>query len=398
MNIKNDFPIFKHNPWLVFLDNGASTQKPQSVIDAVSAFVSNDYANIHRGLYSLSEKSEEIYHKSKEVLGELLHCKASELFYTYNSTYGINIVAQSLVNSSVLTAGDVVLLGIWEHHSDIVPRQVLSKKYGFDIRFINIDDEYEIDRHDFATKYDEHVKVVAVSHASNVTGKIYDVKKIHQKLRDDTFFLIDGSQSVPHMSVDLQDIWCDAFVFTGHKMMAYTGVWVVYMKKDWIKTLEPMIVWGWTVKDVTQDAYILASSVQKFEAGTPNIIWAVSMLKACEYIISIWWFEAVWKHEQELTKYALKQFEKLADKVTVIGPKSAETRLGVFSFIIPEMTNFNVIGEQFAKHNICIRCGGHCAYPLHKRVGAFGTCRMSLYVYNTKEDIDAFFDLLKTLI
>jgi len=241
--MKKDFPIFKNNPWLVFLDNAASSQKPQYVIDGVSEFVAHDYANIHRGLYSLSEKSETTYHHSKELVGELLNCKASEIIYSYNSTYAINLIAQSLVISDIIKSWDIVLLWIREHHANILPRQILAERKGFTIEFFNINDEYEIDRNDFDQKYSDTVKVVSVAHVSNVTGKIYDVKKIKSKLRDDTFFLVDGSQSVPNFPVDVQDIGCDCLVFTGHKMMAYTGIGVIYLKKEWIKKLVPIIRW-----------------------------------------------------------------------------------------------------------------------------------------------------------
>jgi len=275
--LKSDFPIFANNPWLVFLDNAASTQKPQYVIDGVSEFVASSYANIHRWLYSLSEKSEEAYHHSKELVGELLNCKASEIIYSYNSTYGINLIAQSLVVSDILQKWDVVLLGIREHHANILPRQILAQRKWFTIEFFTITDEYEIDRDDFDQKYSDKVKVVSVAHVSNVTGKIYDVKKIQSKLRDDTFFLVDGSQSVPNFPVDVQDIDCDCLVFTGHKMMAYTGIGVVYLKKEWIKKLVPIIRWGWTIEDVSTEGHTLLGNSDKFEAGTPNIIWAVSL-------------------------------------------------------------------------------------------------------------------------
>lgn len=398
MKFKKDFPLFQNNPWLIYLDNAASTQKPSYVIDGVSDFLARDYANIHRWLYAISERSEEFYLASKDIVATFLHCKATELFYTYNSTYGINIIAQSLINSWVLRTWDVVLVGIREHHSDIVPWQVLSQQFWFQLRFINITDEYDIDWEDFAQKYDDQVKVVAVSHVSNVTGKIYDVKKIKQSLRDDTFFLVDWSQSVPNFPVYVDDIWCDALVFTGHKIMAYTWIGVVYLKKDWVRTLTPFIVWWGTVQDVTQSWYTLVNTIEKFEAGTPNIIGAVSLLKAFEYIDALWWMETIWKHEQELTAYILDKFLSLGDKIVLIWPKVSSWRLAVFSFILPEQKNFRVIGEAFAKENICIRCWWHCAYPLHKQLNRFWTCRMSAYLYTTKEDIDRFFDVLTTLL
>lgn len=400
--LKNDFPIFANNPWLIFLDSAASTQKPQYVIDGVSEFVASSYANIHRGLYSLSEKSEEAYHHSKELVGELLNCKASEIIYTYNSTYGINLIAQSLVISDVIKPWDVVLLWIREHHANVLPWQILAEKNGFTVDFFNISDEYEIDRNDFDQKYTDKVKVVSVWHVSNVTGKIYDVKKIKSKLRDDTFFLIDGSQSVPNFPVDVQDIWCDCLVFTGHKMLAYTWIWAIYLKKEWIKKLVPMVRGGGTIEDVSTEWHTLLGNSDKFEAGTPNIIGAVSLGKALEYIKSIWGMKWVWEHEQTLVNYFIN---KLSDKwrvaskkIEIMWPLTSEGRIAVFSFSLSNNKNFNNIWETFSEHSIAIRCGGHCAYPLHKYFNKTWTCRMSGYIYTDEKDIDAFFAVLEKLM
>ncbi len=397
-NLKSDFPIFANNPGLVYLDNAASTQKPKFVIDAVSDFVSRDYANIHRWLYSLSERSEEIYHKSKEEVSKFINCKTSEIFYSYNSTYGINIVAQALANSWFLKKWDNILLGIREHHSDILPWMILSEKFGFWIRFIWIWDDYDIDRDDFDTKYDETVKLIACAQISNVTWWIYDMKKLKSKINSETFFMVDWSQSVPNISVDVKDIWCDCLVFTWHKMMAYTGIWAVYLELDWIKKLMPMFGWWGTVQDVSQDSYEFFSTNEKFESWTPNIIWAVSLLKSIEYIQSIWWIEFIRENEFKLIEYALDKFKSLSEKVKLIWPLDAKNRIGVFSFNIPSNKNQNMIWETFAEKDICIRCGGHCAYPLHKFLNKNWTCRMSLYIYNDKEDIDKFFDILESII
>jgi len=395
--IKTDFPIFKNNPWLIFLDNAASSQKPQYVIDGVSDFVANDYANIHRGMYPLSERSEEMYYYSKKLVGELLNAKSSEIIYSYNSTYGINLIAQSLVVSNILQAGDVVLLGVREHHANVLPWQILAEKNGCTVEFFALDDQYEVDRNDFEKKYTDKVKVVSVAHVSNVTGKIYDVKKIKSKLREETFFMVDGSQSVPNFPVDVQDIGCDCLVFTGHKMMAYTGIGVVYLKKDRIKKLVPLIRGGGTIEDVSTDGHSLVHTAGKFEAGPPNIIWAASLAKALEYIKSIGGMQAIREHEQQLVTLCLAWFEKFKNKVEILWPTTTD-RVAVFSFVLTKNTNFNTIGEKFAEQNIAVRCGGHCAYPLHKHFKKPWTCRMSAYIYNDEEDITTFFDVLEGLV
>lgn len=396
MNYKKDFPIFQNNPWLIYLDNWASTQKPQMVVDWVSDFISKYYANIHRWSYDLSEKSEEFYFQSKKKLSEFINCKSSEIIYSYNSTYSINLVAQSLCKSKFLWKWDSVLLGIREHHANVMPRKLLAEEYWFDIKYLSIDENYEIDRDDFSAKYDNTVKVVSIWHISNVTWKIYDVEKVKTQLRPETFFMIDWSQSFPNIPVDVQKIWCDCFAFTWHKAMAYTGIWWVYLKKDWIKELTPMISWGWAIQDLDVDFYQLPTTVSKFEAWTPNIIWAVSLLKALEYIESIWWMKTIRNHEQEIVNYCLPRFEQLAEKVQLIWPKTTD-RVAVFSFFIPQNSNFNNVWEIFAEKNIAIRCGWHCAYPIHKSLKIPWTCRMSAYIYNDIDDIDKFFEVLSNI-
>ena len=393
MNYKKDFPIFQNNPWLIYLDNGASTQKPKLVIDWVSDFVSNYYANIHRWSYDLSEKSEEFYFESKKKIGEFMNCKSSEIIYSYNSTYSINLIAQALCKSKFLWKWDSVLLWIREHHANVMPWKLLAEEFWFSIKYISIDENYEIDWQDFNDKYDKAVKVVSIWHISNVTWKIYDVEKVKNLLRPETFFMVDWSQSFPNIPVDVQKIWCDCFAFTWHKAMAYTGIGWIYLKKDWIKELTPMISWWWAIQDLDIDFYKLPTTVSKFEAGTPNIIWAVSLLKAFEYIESIWWMETIWNHEQEIVNYCLPKFEKLSEKVQLIWPKTND-RVAVFSFFIPQNSNFNNVWEIFAEQNIAIRCGWHCAYPIHKSLNIPWTCRMSAYIYNDFSDIDKFFEVL----
>lgn len=240
--MKHHFPLFKKHPEIIYLDNAASTQKPKMVIEGISNFLEHEYANIHRGLYGLSEASERHYHHSKELVGELINCSASEIIYTYNATYAVNLIAQTLVKSKFLQKGDVVLVSMWDHHANVLPWMSLAEEIGFEVRFFGLDEHYAIDWEDFHNKYTKNVKVVACGQVSNVTGGIYDVEKIGSLLREETFFLLDASQSVPNMIVDMQKIKCDALVFTGHKIMASTGIGVLALKKQWIKELTPLIV------------------------------------------------------------------------------------------------------------------------------------------------------------
>ncbi len=411
---KSDFPIFANNPWLVFLDSGASAQKPSYVIEKTSEFTAQNYANIHRGSYQLSEQSEEIYHKSKSKLASFLSTKnqsadASEIFYSYNATYAINIIAQALCNSQKLGEWDTVLLGIWDHHANITSRQSLAKIFKFQIKFIPIKEDYTLDWEDFAEKYDETVKVVACSQVSNVTGQMYEVEKIWKIIQEKnskktqkeekTFFLVDGSQSFPHFAIDVENIWCDAFVGTGHKVMAYTGIGFAWMKKQYIKELQPLMSGGGTVKDVNVDWFSSFKNTDKREMGTPNIIGAASLLYALEYIENIWGIDKIWEHDQKIVKLMLEKLVELpAEQFQLIGSQDVEKRIGNFSFLLDSQPNFNALWETFAKYNIAVRCGGHCAYPLHKSLQIGWTCRASFYLYNDEEDVEKFINTLKTIL
>ena len=395
---KKLFPIFDKHPELVYLDNAASTQKPKTVIDGVSDFLKNDYANIHRGLYSLSEKSEELYYESKCTLAKLINCKPSEIIYSHNSTYCINLLAQALVNSWKLWKWDKVLLWIWEHHSNILPRKTLSKIFWFDIEFVNKTEDFQIDWKDFDKKFNKKVKVVSLSHVSNVTWEIMEIEKVREKIWDKVFFMIDGSQSVPHIPVDIEQIQCDALIMTGHKMMAQTWLGMMYLKRELIKELDPLILWWWTVKDVSIDDFSLQNNADKWEAWTPNIVWAVSLLKALETIENIWWMEKIYEHEKSLIKLLCEWFKKRKDKVILLWSLNSDNRIWTFSFIVDDENNFNKIWDIFAEKNICIRTGWHCAYPLHKSLNVWWSARVSTYLYNTQEDIEKFFEVLDEII
>ena len=395
---KKLFPIFSRHPELVYLDNAASTQKPKTVIDWISDFLENDYANIHRGLYSLSEKSEELYYKSKCKLAELINCKPSEIIYSYNSTYCINLLAQALVNSWRLWKWDKVLLWNREHHSNILPWQTLSKIFWFKIEFINEDKNYNIDRKDFDKKFDKKVKIISLSHVSNVTWQIMEIEKIRNKIWEDVFFIVDGSQSVPHIPVDIEQIQCDSLIMTGHKIMACTWLWMMYLKYEWIKNLNPLILWWWTVKDVSIDDFSLQNNADKREAWTPNIVWAVSLLKALETIEQLWWIEKIQEHEKILIKQLCEWFKKRKNEINLIWSYESDNRIWTFSFTVSNEKNFNKIWDIFGKNNICIRTWWHCAYPLHKSLNIWWSARVSTYLYNTEKDIEKFFNVLDKII
>lgn len=393
MNFQKDFPIFSTVPNLVYLDNASTTHKPQSVIDAVSNFVSEKYANIHRWNYDLSYEAEELYITSKKTVGKLLWCSFSEIAYHYNATACSNIIAQSLCYSGKIGKWDTVLLWIWDHHATIVVRQQLQKIFGFTIKYIPINpSDYMIDWDQFSSMIDDSVKVLACSHVSNVTGSIYDMKKIRSMIGNNVFFIVDASQSVPNFSVDVQEIWCDCLFFTAHKMLAYTGLWVMYLTKKHIAWLDPLCVGGGVIGDVTQQWHDLVTWIEKFEAGTPNIIGAVSFLAALRYIDWIGWYSTLVSVEQENIAYILSKIQHLPSNIRLVGASSQEGRVGIFSFAMD--ANVTDIADILADKNICVRVGGHCAHPLLYALWEQRLLRMSCYVYTTKKDIDRFFDAI----
>lgn len=396
-HLKKDFPIFKTNPEVIFLDNASTTHKPQHVIDAVSHFVSQDYANIHRWSYDLAVRSEELYHRSKVRVSKLLSCSPDEIIYGYNATACANTLAQSLCFSWVLWEWDEVLLGIWDHHANIVPWQQLQKIFKFSIQFIWLCPDYSIDRDDFATKYTTKTKVVACSYVSNVTGHIYDIQKLSSLLREDTFFAIDASQAIPHFAVDVWEIWCDALFFTAHKLFAYTGLWVMYVSKNHIRTLQPMIGGGGSIVDVTVDGNELVRTVEKFEPGTPNIIGAISMWAALDYLDRIGGYTVLHQLQEPLIDALCTGFRDLWDKVVLVWTPSSTGRIGVFSFSVPGKNALD-IADALADKHICVRAGGHCAHPLLYHIDQKSLIRVSVSLYNDMSDVERFFTVLREII
>ncbi|EKE28321.1 MAG: hypothetical protein ACD_3C00079G0007 [uncultured bacterium (gcode 4)] len=399
--LKNDFPIFKNNPWIVFLDNASSTQKPSHVINGITHFLENDYANIHRWAYALSEKSEILYERSKEKVKEFIGAKyVSEINYTYNSTYAINILTLALKRSWMLKKWDKILLSISEHHANIVPWLILKEEIWIEIEYVNVDSDFNIDMQDLKNKLTQEVKIVSLTYVSNVTGKIFDLKKIWEIIKtssEKTLFVVDWSQAVPNFKVNVQDLKCDFLVFTGHKVMAETWIWVLYWRKELLKTLNPWLGWGWAINWVKEQEYSPAWLPFRFEPGTPNIVGAVSLLKSLEYIESIWWYEKIEENEKGLVKYALSKFDKVKDKVKLQWSAIPEDRIWIFTFYVDWVHSWDV-AEFMAERNICIRAGHHCTEPLMNYCNITWSFRMSLYLYNDKEDIDKFFGALEEFL
>nr|MDD3720698.1 aminotransferase class V-fold PLP-dependent enzyme [Candidatus Gracilibacteria bacterium] len=404
MSLKNDFPILKNNNNLVYLDSTASSQKPYYVIDGIKNYLENDYSNIHRGAYSLAEKSENFYEESKKKVAEFIACDNwREIIYTYNANYALNFIAGSLRKSDMLKKGDKVLLSIVEHHSNIVPWLILKDEIGIEIEYINIDKDYNLDLEDLKNKLDEKVKIVSITQVSNVTGQIFDLEevgKIIKSFNHNVLFIVDASQSFPHFKVDIKKLNCDMMFFTAHKVMADSGLGVWWAKKELLETMKPIFSGGGAISWVKKLEYKENNSLpEKFELGTPNVTGAVSLLKALEYIEQIGGYRKIEEIEKELVAYTIKKWKEFIKKyeVKILGSLEKDNRVGVFSFVIPGIHSHD-IADFLAEEGICIRAGQHCAEPFLESKSCTHTCRMSLYIYNDKSDIDRFFEVLEKAI
>lgn len=394
-NYKKDFPIFKNNPSLIFLDSTSSTQKPEYVIQGICDYLSTNYSNIHRWLYDIAIHSEKMYFDSKQKVADFLWTHdLKEIIYTYNSNYAINIIAQTLRLNKVLQSWDKVLISIVEHHSNIVPWLILKEEIGIELEFVEITKDFEIDFQDFEKKYDSSVKVIAFTHVSNVTGQIFDVERIGKIKRPDTLFIVDASQSFPHMQVEVSKINCDFLFFTAHKVMADSGLGVIWGRRELLEKYKPIFSGGGAINEVKKECFKPGALPFKFEPGTPNISGALSLLRALEYIETLWWYQKIEEIETELIEYSLAQFQKRPYLKLIWGVKS-EKRVGVFWFYI-EWVHALDIADVMAEHNICIRAWHHCTEPFMNYLQIASSARMSLYLYNSKEDIDTFFQVLDT--
>ena len=396
-NIRKDFPILKRtvrdNKPLVYLDNASTTQKPNQVIDAITDYYQNHNANIHRAVYALAEESTEAYESARDKIANFVNVKnRQEIIFVRGTTEAINLVAYAWGRSHV-DEGDIIVTTEYEHHSNIVPWQLLTQEKRAKLEYIGMDDNGELILDDL-DKYlaTGKVKLVTFSLMSNVLGTITDAKKIIEKCKAaGVLTLIDGAQAVPHMKVDLDTLGCDFFAFSGHKMLAPTGVGILWVRKPVLQTMNPFHGGGDMIREVHKYETTWNDLPYKFEAGTPNIADVIGFGAAIDYLTKIG-MDNVRQHEIELTKYAMEKFAKIPG-LQIYGTKDIAKRGGVISFNFADVHPHDV-ADIIDKEGISLRSGHHCAQVLMERLNVAATSRASFYIYNTKEDVDALIDSL----
>ncbi len=394
LDVKKDFPIFdKQAKKFVYLDSSATTLKPQTVIDAVADYYSKYSANVHRSIYTISEKATAAYEGSRSKAAKLINAPTNSIVFTKGTTESINLVAYAW-GRKILRAGDEILLTEMEHHSNLIPWQLCAKDTGAILRFIPFNDDGTLNLKDPDQYFNAKTKLVSMIHQSNVFGTVNPVKDIIKMAHDvGAVTLIDAAQSVPHQPVDVIDMDCDFLAFSGHKMLGPTGVGVLYGKQGILEEMSPFMGGGEMIRTVSLNDSTWNDIPWKFEAGTPNIAQAIGLGAAIDYINEIG-MDAIHKHDQELLKYALEKMREIPN-VTVYG--SADERGAVISINV-ENIHPHDLSQLLDYDGIAIRAGHHCAQPIMKKLGVAATGRASFYVYNSNEDVDRLCEsLVKTV-
>ena len=386
---KRDFPLLMQNN-IAYLDSAATTQKPMQVINAISEYYKNANANPHRGAYKLSLESTKVYNEARKKIAKFINAKSeNQIVFTRNATESLNLIAYSYGLNN-LGSKDKIVLSIMEHHSNLVPWQYVSRKTGSTLEYMYINKIGEITDEEIDSKIVEGTKIVGITHVSNVLGTINPIEKIIKKAHSvGAIAVVDASQSVPHMKIDVQKLDADFLVFSGHKMLAPLGIGVLYAKSELLEKMKPFLFGGDMIEYVYEQNATFAEVPTKYEAGTQNVEGAVGLSAAIDYLNNIG-MDKVQTIEKELTKYALEELQKLAF-VTIYGFSNKQA--GVISFNVNGVHPHDV-ASVLDSENVCIRSGNHCAQPLLRFMGLESTCRVSFYIYNTKEDVDRLIDAL----
>jgi cysteine desulfurase/selenocysteine lyase len=394
--IKADFPILKRkirgNNRLIYLDSGATSQKPNSVLDAERDFYLNHNAAVHRGAHQLAEEATELYEGAREKVANFIGADSNEVIFTKSATESINAIAYSLGNSTVgsrfhLKAGDRIVLSEMEHHANLIPWQELARRTGAELVWFNVTDEGRLDLSNMDDLINTKTKVVALTHQSNVLGTINPLEKVTKRAHEvGALFVLDACQSVPHYKVDVKSLNVDFVTFSGHKMLGPTGVGILWGKKDLLDEMPPFLTGGSMIESVTMESATYLDAPKRFEAGVPNMAQAVGLGAAVDYLNKIG-LDRIHAHEVELTRKALEGLQTI-NGLSVIGPKDLEMRGGVVSFAVDGIHPHD-LGQALDQFGIAVRTGHHCAWPLMKRFKTVATTRASFYLYNDFDDISA---------
>ena len=385
--IREDFPILSREVYgkpLIYLDNGATTQKPRCVVEAITNEYYSVNANVHRGVHFLSQQATELHEASRETVRRFINARSTnEIIFTRGTTESINLLASSFADSQ-MQAGDEVIVSTMEHHSNIVPWQLQAAKKGIVIKVIPMNDKGELLQDEYKKLFSKKTKLVCVMHVSNVLGTVNPVKEmIVEAHAHGVPVLVDGAQSVPHMKVDVQDLDADFFAFSGHKVYGPTGVGVLYGREEWLDKLPPYQGGGEMIQSVSFEKTTFNELPFKFEAGTPDYIGTTALAKALDYVSALG-MENIEAHEQELTRYAMQRLKQI-EGMRIFG--EAEHKSSVISFLVGNIHHLDM-GTLLDRLGIAVRTGHHCAQPLMIRLGIEGTVRASFGLYNTKEEID----------
>lgn len=386
--IRRDFPILSTTVYdrpLVYLDNAATTQKPLCVLDAMRHEYLNANANVHRGVHYLSQQATELHEAARETVRRFINAgKTEEVIFTRGTTESINLVASSFCEE-FMKEGDEIIVSVMEHHSNIVPWQLQAARHGVAVRVIPMNDEGELDMEAYAGMFTERTKIVSVAHVSNVLGTVNPVREMIRIAHSHGVpVLVDGAQSTPHFKVDVQELDCDFFAFSGHKIYGPTGIGVLYGKEEWLDRMPPYQGGGEMIESVTFEKTVFQSLPFKFEAGTPDYIATHGLAVALDYVNDIG-LENISSHERELTSYCMEQMRSI-DGIALFG--TSEHKDAVVSFLVGDIHHLDM-GTLLDRLGIAVRTGHHCAQPVMQRYGIQGAVRASFAMYNTREEIDA---------
>jgi cysteine desulfurase/selenocysteine lyase len=392
--IRRDFPLLTHHPDLVYLNSAATSQKPEVVIEAVSRYYRELNASIHRGAYTLSVQATEAYENARRTLARFIGGDEREIIFVRNTTEALNLVAYAWGLQN-LRAGDEILLTEMEHHANLVPWHLVCQRTGAKIKAIPLGSDGCLELEALDTLLTERVRLVSVTHVSNVLGTVNPVARIAQAAKAvGALMVVDGAQSAPHMPVRVRELGADFYAFSGHKMCGPTGASVLWGRYEVLETLAPFLGGGSMIREVYVDHSTYAQPPQRLEAGTPAVAEVIGLAAAAEYLMSIG-MDKVWQHELKLVSYALKRLDEELPEIYTFGPRGSD-RSGVVPFILGQIHAHDV-ATALDQQGIALRAGHHCAQPLHRKLGVAATARASFYVYTTPEDIDRFIQALKSV-